>query len=248
MSKSAGVRVGIGGWTYAPWRGTFFPEDLPQKEELLWASHQFKSIEINGTFYRAQTPATFQKWHDSVPEDFVFAVKGPRYATHRQDLSEAASSVQKFLNSGVVRLGSKLGPLNWQFAPNKAFDPGDFEAFLICLPAKHEGVPLRHAVEVRHESFDNPAFFDLLRDHDVALVISDKPDVPHFQSLTAQDFFYVRLQAAQERYKFGYAPAAIRRWAEQIKRFAATREGFVYVINGYKPLAPGAALQLKKYL
>lgn len=248
MSKSSRVRVGIGGWTYAPWRGTFFPEDLPQKEELHWASRQFDSIEINGTFYRTQTASTFQKWHDSVPADFVFAVKGPRYATHRKDLGEASSSIERFLKSGVMCLGKKLGPINWQFAPTKHFDAPDFEAFLKCLPAAHEGHRLRHAVEVRHQSFDVPAFFDLLRDHDVAAVISDKPDVPHFQTLTAQDFFYVRLQAAHERFKFGYAPAATKRWAEQIKRFAAGREGFVYAINGYKPRAPDAALQLKKQL
>ncbi len=248
MSKSVRVRVGIGGWTYAPWRDTFFPQDLPQKDELHWASRQFNSIEINGTFYRSQTPATFQKWHDSVPEDFVFAVKGPRYATHRKSLAEASSSIDRFLSSGVMNLGEKLGPLNWQFAPTKAFDPVDFEAFLKCLPEAQDGISLRHAVEVRHVSFDTPAFFDLASAYGVAVVISDKPQVPHFHALTARHFFYVRLQAAQERYKHGYAPAAITRWADQIERWADTREGFVYVINGYKPLAPDAARQLKKHL
>ena len=248
MAKLARVRVGIGGWTYAPWRGTFFPEDLPQKDELHWASRQFDSIEINGTFYRAQNASTFSKWHDAVPDDFVFAVKAPRYATHRTVLQEAEPSIEKFFASGVTALGKKLGPINWQFAPTKTFDAPDFESFLKLLPARHDGQRLRHAVEVRHASFDSPDFLDLASKYDVAVVLSDKPDAPQFHTHTAADFTYVRLQDARERYKAGYAPAAIKRWADQIEGWASKREVFVYMINGFKPLAPAAARQLRQQL
>lgn len=248
MKTGTDVRTGIGGWTYAPWRDTFFPDDLPQKDELHWASRQFDSIEINGTFYRAQKPATFKKWHDDVPEDFVFAVKAPRYATHRRTLQEAAPAIERFFASGVTALGKKLGPINWQFAPTKAFDADEFGAFLQLLPKKHEGLTLRHAVEVRHESFNTPAFLELAVKHGVAVVVSDKPDVPHFHEHTAADFAYVRLQDARERYKHGYAPAALKRWAETIEAWSRNRAVFVYMINGYKPLAPAAALALRKLL
>ncbi len=147
------IRIGIGGWNFAPWRGGFYPDGLPQRRELEFASRALSSIEINATYYGSQKPASFQKWHDETPDDFVFAVKGPRFTTNRRVLAEAGDSIARFLNSGVTRLGAKLGPINWQFPETKAFDPDDFGAFLDLLPASHDGIPLRHAVELRHDSF-----------------------------------------------------------------------------------------------
>lgn len=147
------IRIGIGGWSYAPWRGVFYPEGLPQRRELEHASRALGSIEINATYYGSQKPESFRKWHDETPEDFVFALKGPRFATNRRVLAEAGDSVQRFLNSGITELGAKLGPLNWQLAETKKFDPDDFAAFLGLLPDNHDGLPLRHAIEARHDSF-----------------------------------------------------------------------------------------------
>src|ERR1041384_4746708 len=158
MAKSGTIYVGIGGWTFEPWRGVFYPKGLPHAKELSYASERLTSIEINGTFYRTQTPATFRKWASEVPDGFVFSVKGPRYATNRSVLKEAGDSIKRFLDSGVTEMGGKLGPLLWQFAPFKKFDPADFGGFLELLPEKFDGRPLRHVVEVRHDSFKTPAF------------------------------------------------------------------------------------------
>src|SRR4051812_39100935 len=195
------VRIGISGWTYAPWRGTFFPEGLRQKEELSYASRQVTAIEINGTFYGLQKPDAFRRWASEVPDDFVFTVKGPRYITHILRARNAATPLANFLASGVLALGAKLGALLWQFPPNYAFDEGKLEAFLTLLPhdtaaaadvasrhdEKVEGSaltrtdakrPLRHAIEIRNESFRTPRFVELLRRHDVALVCADTVDWP----------------------------------------------------------------------
>src|ERR1700759_140667 len=161
--KSGKIRIGIGGWTFAPWRGAFYPKGLPHAKELAYASERLTSIEINGTFYRTQSPATYRKWASEVPDGFVFSVKGSRYVTNRSVLAEAGESIERFLQSGVTEMGDKLGPLLWQFAPFKKFNPDDFGAFLGLLPEKFDGRKLRHVVEVRHDSFKVPEFIELLR-------------------------------------------------------------------------------------
>jgi uncharacterized protein YecE (DUF72 family) len=166
------IRVGVGGWTFAPWRGAFYPPDLPQKRELEYMSRKLTSIEINGTFYRGQSPSTFAKWRDETPDGFVFALKAPRFATHRRVLAEAGESIARFVTGGLAELGDKLGPINWQFPATKAFDPGDFAAFLALLPASVEGRPLRHAIEARHESFRSIEFVALARKAGVAIIIA----------------------------------------------------------------------------
>ena len=185
------VRIGIGGWTYAPWRGTFFPDGLPHSQELAFAAGKLTSIEINGTYYRTQTPATFSKWHDETPDDFVFALKAPRYVTNRRVLAEA-------------------GP--WQFMPGKKYEPEDFAAFLRLLPDRIDGRRIRHAVEVRHESFATPAFVDLARDHGVAIVVDGDSRYPVISDVTAS-FVYVRIMGTTADEAAGYSDTALDRWA-----------------------------------
>ncbi|MFV0624214.1 DUF72 domain-containing protein [Sphingomonas sp. ac-8] len=255
------VRVGIGGWSFPPWRGTFYPEGLAQKRELEFASRAVTAIEINATYHGSQKPASFANWAKTAPEDFVFAVKGSRYVTNRKVLREAGESVQRFLDQGLVELGDKLGPILWQFMATKKFEPEDFAAFLRLLPAKHDGIALRHAVQVRHESFAVPEFVALARDAGVAIVFADSARYPAIADVTA-DFVYARLEAAEEAEPQGYAPAALDRWAEAAKTWAAgsvpeglpyvdatppprvPRETFVFCINGAKVRAPAAAQAL----
>ena len=168
------IRIGIGGWTYEPWRGTFYPEKFPQKRELEYASRKLTSIEINGTFYCSQKPETFAKWRDETPDGFVFSLKAPRYATNRNVLADAGGTIERFFAGGVMELKDKLGPINWQMTPTKEFEPADFEAFLKLLPKEVEGRPLRHVVEVRHDSFRSPDFIALVRKHGVAVSRSEE--------------------------------------------------------------------------
>ena len=191
------IRVGIGGWVFAPWRGEFYPKGLPQARELEHASRQLTTIEINGTFYRTQTPASFRKWGAETPDDFVFSLKGPQFTTNRRVLAEAGESIARFFASGVLELKSKLGPILWQMAPTKKFDPEDFEAFLALLPQSLDGRPIRHVVEVRHESFLVPAFIDLLRKFSVAVVVVESDKHPLIADVTS-DFVYARLQRTSE--------------------------------------------------
>src|SRR5689334_7850073 len=186
------IRVGIGGWTFEPWRGVFYPEGLAQKRELEYASRQLTAIEINGTFYGSQKPATFAKWHDETPDDFVFGLKAPRFATHRRVLAEARDSIDRFVASGVLELKNKLGPINWQFPPTKQFDADDFGRFLELLPGEVDGQTLRHAVEVRHESFCDEAFVALARKHGVAIVVAGDSKYPQIADPTAS-FVYARI-------------------------------------------------------
>src|SRR5260221_560347 len=191
-AKLGQIGVGIGGWTFEPWRGTFYPKGLPHAKELAYASERLTSIEINGTFYRSQTPATFRKWADEVPDGFVFALKGPRFATNRRVLAEAGDSIKRFLDSGVTELGDHLGPLLWQFAPTKKFDEADFSGFLELLPDRQDGLKLRHVVEVRHDSFRTPAFIALIRKFNVAVVCAEHETYPGIADVTS-DFVYLRL-------------------------------------------------------
>jgi len=255
------IRVGIGGWTYEPWRGTFYPPGLPQARELQHCGRCLTSIEINGTFYRTQKPESFRKWADETPDGFVFSLKGPRYATNRSRLAEAGDSIARFLESGVTELGPKLGPILWQFAPTKRFDEEDFGAFLALLPREADGRAIRHAVEVRHDSFATPAFVALLRRHRVPVVYADAEKFPAIADVTG-DFVYARLQRSSEEEPAGYSPAALDQWAERCRAWAAGREPddlprveppsgadggqardcFVYFIAGAKVRAPAAAM------
>jgi uncharacterized protein YecE (DUF72 family) len=254
------IRVGIGGWAFKPWRGAFYPEGLPQAQELSYASRHLTSIEINGTFYRTQKPDSFRKWADETPDDFIFSLKGPQFATNRRVLAESGSSIERFLGSGLSELQSKLGPILWQMAPTKKFDPEDFAAFLALLPPKLDGRPLRHVVEVRHESFLVPAFTDLLRKHSVAVVLVESGKHPLIADVTS-DFVYLRLQGTAEKVKTGYPPAVLDAWAKRAKTWEAgsapddlatiggkaakaKRDVFIYMISGAKERAPAAAMAL----
>ncbi len=216
------IRVGIGGWTYEPWRGgNFFPADLPHARELEYASRQLTAIEVNGTYYGTQKPATFARWRDETPSGFMFTLKASRYCTNRRVLADAGESVERFINSGIAELGEKLGPVLWQFMPTKVFDADDFGAFLALLPKQVDGVALRHAVEVRHPSFfEEPAFFALMRKHGVTTVFADSDEHPSFADITG-NFIYARLMGTNARYKAGYAPKALDVWADTARIWAS---------------------------
>jgi uncharacterized protein YecE (DUF72 family) len=238
------VRIGIGGWNYAPWRGEFYPQDLPQKRELEYASSRLTSIEINSTFYGLQKPATFARWHAQTPEDFVFAVKAPRFATHRRVLAGAGESISRFFDSGVMLLKEKLGPINWQLPPTKQFDAVDLDAFLAILPAKMAGRSMRHAIEVRNASFATPQFLALARRRGVAIVLAGDSRFPEIPEATAP-FVYARIMGTAANRKAGYSGPALDAWAKRINAWSAEgRDVFLYVISGYKARNPAAAMAL----
>ncbi|AUH32205.1 DUF72 domain-containing protein [Paracoccus tegillarcae] len=241
------IRIGIGGWNFPEWRkGVFYPEGLPQRQELEFASRALGSIEINATYYRSQKPESFQKWHDETPDDFAFAVKASRFATNRRVLADAGESVQRFLTSGITRLGPKLGPINWQFAETKQFDADDFAAFLNLLPDSQDGQPLRHAIEARHETFADPKAADLCRDRNIALIRSIDSKFPDIDAETA-DFAYVRLMGTTDIER-GYDDAALDRHARDARRMAAGRDLYLYVISGEKHRNPACAQALMERL
>jgi uncharacterized protein YecE (DUF72 family) len=245
MQNRGGIRVGIGGWVFPPWRGAFYPKGLRQAEELAYASRQVTAIEINGTFYRTQTPASFKKWRDETPADFVFSLKGPRFLTHRPALASAEPYMQRFFDSGFLELGDKLGPILWQFAPTQEFDAADVTAFLALLPAEIGGRPIRHIVEARHASFRTPEFFAVLRERQVAVALVDDAKYPAFEELTAPDLAYLRLRRCSEKEEAGYPAAALDAWARRLQSWAAEgRDCFLYFINGAKLRAPAAAQAL----
>jgi uncharacterized protein YecE (DUF72 family) len=277
------IRIGVSGWTYAPWRGVFYPKGLPQKRELEYAAQQFRSIEINGTFYGMQRPDAFAAWAAETPDDFVFAVKAPRFITHMKRLREVETPLANFIASGLLRLGPKLGPILWQFPPNFSLDLERFEAFLRMLPhdtkaaallgRRHdhrlkapawleakEARPMRHAFEIRDESFRSRAFIDLLRCYDVALVCADTVAWPRLMDVTS-DFVYCRLHGSEELYASGYDDKALDEWARRVaawargdepgdaERVAAKarkrrREVYLYFDNDRKVRAPHDARAL----
>jgi uncharacterized protein YecE (DUF72 family) len=259
------IRVGIGGWVFEPWRGEFYPKGLPHARELEYASRKLSSIEINSTFYRTQKPESFRKWAAETPDDFVFALKGPQFATNRRVLAEAGPSIERFFASGVLELKSKLGPVLWQMAPTKKFDPADFASFLALLPQTLDGRPIRHAVEVRHASFLAPDFIELLRKFSVAAVVVESDKHPLIADLTG-DFVYARLQRTSEKEKTGYPRRALELWAKRAGRWAAgaaaddlatiaaplpaqgRRDVFIYMISGAKVRAPAAAMAMLEQL
>jgi uncharacterized protein YecE (DUF72 family) len=255
------IYTGIGGWTYEPWRGVFYPKGLPHARELSYAAERLTSIEVNGTFYSTMKPATYRKWAAEVPDRFVFSLKGPRYAVNRRVLAGAGDSIKRFLESGIVELGDKLGPLLWQFAPTKKFDEADFGGFLELLPKTFDGRALRHVVEVRHDSFKTPAFIALVRKAGIAICYAEHKTYTEIADLTA-DFVYARLQKGDEKLKAGYAPKALDAWAARAETWAkggepddlprvdkahakkAPRDAFVYFIHEAKVRAPAAAMAL----
>ena len=234
------VRVGVSGWRYEPWRGVFYPAGLPQRLELRYAASIFRTLEINGSFYSLQRPESWRKWYAEVPDDFVFTVKGPRYLTHMLKLREFEQPLANFFASGVLALNEKLGPILWQFPPQMRFDPERFEPFVARLPKNtanalelargcdarmhgrsHLAIDrprtMRHAVEIRHESFLDTRFVAMLRTHRVALVIAETARKWCMPRDVTADFMYLRLHGDKELYRSGYRPAAIKRWAERIR-------------------------------
>jgi len=260
-NASGTIKIGIGGWVFEPWRGTFYPDGLPQKRELEYAGSKLTSIEVNGTYYGSQKPESFAKWRAETPDGFVFALKGSRYVTNRRVLAEAGPSIEKFIGSGISELKEKLGPLNWQFMATKTFDPKDFEAFLKLLPAEVDGIALRHAVEVRHDSFRSPEFVALLREYKVAAITAGDSEFPEIADVTAP-FVYARILGTQEAEPLGYSEKALDAWVKRARTWAAggvpddlqavlpaekdagKRDVFLYVISGAKVRNPAAAMAL----
>lgn len=228
--KKGSIHVGIGGWNYAPWRGEFYPPGLPQAQELAYAAARLTAIEINATHYRLQKPEYFARWAEAAPEGFKFSVKASRYCTNRRVLAEAGEGIERFLGQGLTELGDKLGPILWQFMGTKRFDPDDFGAFLALLPPSQDGIKLRHAVEVRHESFRDPAFIAMVRAAGVAVVFAHSDIYPMIADQTG-DFVYARLQCSREAEPTGYSPAELDRWADVAGQWAAGEQpqGFTYV-------------------
>jgi uncharacterized protein YecE (DUF72 family) len=247
MSKGQ-IRVGIGGWTYPPWRGSFYPRDLPQRRELEYASRHLGAIEINATFYGRQSPKSWAAWEKEAPDGFQFAVKGSRYVVTRPKLADAGEGLGVYFAQGMAALGPKLGPVLWMLAARRKFDREDIAAFFGLLPAKLDGIPLRHVIEPRHESFRDEKFFDLCREHDVAVVFGDDDEFPCIDVDTAT-FAYARLQRMREDVPTGYDEAALERFAARARKWRKDgREAFIFLINGAKLRAPAAALALQERL
>jgi uncharacterized protein YecE (DUF72 family) len=265
-TESGSIYIGIGGWTFEPWRGVFYPKGLPHAKELAYAGTHLTSIEVNGTFYRTQSPSTFRKWASEVPPGFVFSLKGPRFATNRRVLKEAGDSIKRFLDSGVTELGDRLGPLLWQFAPTKKFDAADFGGFLELLPDRFGGRALRHVIEVRHDSFRNGEFIALLRQFAMPVAYTDHFKYPNIADATG-DFIYARLQRGRDTIATAYPPKDIDAWTERLRAWArgkapddlpyvdlphapppkvkpVPRDVFAYVIHEGKVRAPAGAMAL----
>ena len=241
---SGTIRVGVGGWTYEPWRGVFYPDGLPHKRELEYAGQQLSAIEINATFYGRQKPTSYANWAKTVPDGFKFSLKASRYTTARKVLAEGGESVKTFLEQGFTELGDRLGPILWQFPATKQFERDDFARFLDLIADAQDGMPLRHALEPRHESFRDPAFYDLARARNMAIVFADSDDYPGIDEATT-DFTYARLQRSVEEVPTGYPAATLDRWAEAALGWAkGSRDVFVFFISGAKVRNPAAAMAL----
>lgn len=242
------IRIGIGGWTYPPWRGTFYPPDLTQKRELEYASRRLGAIEINATFYGRQSPTSWQAWANAVPDGFRFAVKGSRYCVTRPKLADAGEGLGSYFAQGMAALGTKLGPILWMLAARRQFDRDDIARFLELLPRKLDGIPLRHVIEPRHESFRDDRFFELCRKHNVAVGFGDDEEFPCIEADTAS-FAYARLQCMREDVATGYPAVKLDTVAERVNGWAGDgRDAYVFMINGAKVRAPAAALALQERL
>ena len=237
------IRVGIGGWTYEPWRGVFYPDKLTQKKELSYAAEKLTSIEINGTYYSTFKPDSWIRWREETPKGFVFAVKASRYCTNRRVLSEGGESIDRFITQGLSELGDRLGPINWQFMATKKFDPKDFEGFLKLLPKEVGGVRLRHALEVRSPTFQTAQFYDLAAKYKAAIVYAEGDDVPTIAEDTA-GFKYARLMGTKDDIDTGYPKKDLDRFAKMSKDWAKKGDAFVYFISGAKVRDPAAAMAL----
>jgi uncharacterized protein YecE (DUF72 family) len=246
--SEAQIRIGVGGWTYPPWRGVFYPDKLPQSKELEYASRQLSAIEINSTFYGRQKPKSWEAWEKTVPDGFQFAIKGSRFCVTRSRLCEGAEGIGNFFAQGFTALGPKLGPILWQFAPRRKFDPNDIAGFIDLLPDKLDGIALRHAIEPRDESFREEKFFRLCRDRNIAVVLEDSDDYPTIEADTA-NFTYARLQRMRDELPTGYDDAALDRFAARARQWRdKRRDAYIFMINGAKVRAPAAALALQKRL
>jgi uncharacterized protein YecE (DUF72 family) len=242
------IRVGIGGWTFAPWRGSFYPDDLKQKDELSFAARALTTLEINGTFYSGFKPATFAGWAAQAPDGFVFTAKANQFCTNRKELAGANESIGKFFAQGIDELGDKLGPILWQFRNTKKFDADDFARFLDLLPERLGARRLRHALEVRHESFRDEKFVEMARDHGAAICVADHPTYPMIDEQTA-DFAYLRLMCGSEDESTCYPSAGIDSWATRLKDMArGGRDVFAFFISGGKPRAPFGAQAMQRAL
>jgi uncharacterized protein YecE (DUF72 family) len=258
--RSGNIHVGVGGWDYDPWRGTFFPAGLPKTKQLEYAASQLTATEINATYYKLQKPELFERWAKAVPDGFRFAVKASRFCTNRKVLGDGGEGIERFCAQGIVELGDKLGPILWQFMGTKRFEPDDFQAFLKLLPDKQDGVKLRHAIEPRHESFRTPQFVAMARAAGVGIVFADADDYPCIPDLSG-DFSYARLQRCRESEATGYDAAALDRWAAAAMAWARgesppgfpyaaeaaaprPRDSYVFFISGAKVRAPLAARAL----
>jgi len=241
------IRVGIGGWTYPPWRGVFYPEKLAQTKELEYASRALTAIEINATFYGRQSPKSWAAWEKVVPEGFQFAVKGSRFCVTRSKLADGTEGVGNFVAQGFSALGPKLGPILWMFDKRRKFDREDIAGFLNLLPREVDGVRLRHALEPRNESFRDNGFFDLCREHDVAVVYDDDDEFPCLDADTAS-FRYARLQRMREEVPTGYDDAALDAFADKAREWQKKGDVFIFMINGAKVRAPAAAMALQQRL
>jgi uncharacterized protein YecE (DUF72 family) len=246
--SEARIRIGIGGWTYPPWRGSFYPDKLPQAKELEYASRQLTAIEINATFYGRQKPKSWEAWEKTAPDGFQFAIKGSRFCVMRSRLCEGAEGIGNFFAQGFTALGPKLGPILWQFAPRRKFDREDIAGFIDLLPEKLDGIPLRHAIEPRHESFRDDKFFELCRARNIAVVLEDSDDYPTIEADTA-DFAYARLQRMREDLPTGYDDEALDAFASLARGWRQDgRDAYLFMINGAKVRAPAAALALQERL
>ena len=238
------IRVGVGGWTFEPWRNTFYPKGLAHSRELAYAASKLTMIEVNGTFYSTMSSATYARWHAETPDDFMFSLKGPRYAVNRRVLADAGESIARFVASGIDRLEGKLGPILWQLAATKRFDADDIAAFINLLPDKIGDRPLRHVLEPRHPSFDDSRLFDLAAARNVAIAYADAERYPCFPAQTA-DFTYARLQNGSDDNDLCYPDAALDGWAEQARAWSAGgRDTFITFIHGGKVRAPAGAVAL----
>jgi uncharacterized protein YecE (DUF72 family) len=244
----AQVRVGIGGWTFPAWRGTFYPDKLPHSKELEYASRQLGAIEINSTFYGRQKPKSWEAWEKTVPDEFQFTIKGARYCVSRSRLAEGGEGLSKFFAQGFTVLGPKLGPILWQFLPRRKFDADDIAGFFDLLPSKLDGIELRHAIEPRDESFRDEAFFRLCRDRNIAVVFEDSDEYPLIEGETA-DFTYARLQRMHAEVPTGYDGKALDAFANRARKWRkAGKDAYIFMIDGAKERAPAAALALQERL